>query len=80
MDVMIVGANLGSASGWDQVADNIYHFYDFVPLYTKLETEIPCDISIDMESGIWELYDSATGTQVIRSGKFLDLFLPTAGG
>lgn len=58
MEVKFCGIILGSASGWDQIADQIIHFYDFVSSIAVLPDAVG-GISIDYLNGLVEFYDDA---------------------
>ena len=70
MEVTVVGINIGTASGWDQVTDNGIQFYDFIP--NSIFGLLNADIYIDTETGVWEQYNEE-GTEVINKGIFIDL-------
>lgn len=58
MPVKFCGIVLGTASGWDQVADEVLHFYDFTSSRSDLPNAVG-GISIDYLNGRIEFYDDA---------------------
>lgn len=56
MEVKFCGMVLGSASDWDQVADEIIHFYDF--LSGRPEFPDSNGLNIDYLNGIFTFHDA----------------------
>lgn len=73
IEVKILGAVLGTASGWDQYGDNGLQFQDFIPnVDFQSMIEICHVFCIDFESGEIEGYGGAYSSD---RGKSLDAFL-----
>lgn len=62
MDVKVLGRTIGTASGWDQVDDEILFFYDFVP---NAKVMLPSgDLQWDYLNGIIEVIRDVEESEV----------------
>jgi hypothetical protein len=61
INVQVLGRSIGTASGWDDMGEASYHFYDFQPNDTLivLDCGTECrDIGVDFEKGYLTEYDA----------------------
>ncbi len=66
--VTVLGYELGTSSGWDDVGDYVLAFYDFKPTIKGLKAHIPVNnnlpqLQVDLENGrIDVFYNNSPGT------------------
>lgn len=80
IQVIVLGRDLGTASGWDMVDDCCFFFYDFIPnsQFANLDKELaksePNDgLQISYDTGSVEKIVGSEGTEVSFSGDLIDL-------
>lgn len=55
MEVEILGHNLGTADGWDDMGDYSIIFYDFKPNSGFVGIISEGDLFVDFNKGVWEV-------------------------